>query len=358
MDKIKIGVVFGGRSAEHEISLISAYNVMKALDQTKYEIFPIGITEEGDFEYFENEPILDFDSPKTVKLNSNGQIIYFTTGGFFNSAKNETVKLDLVFPVLHGTYGEDGTMQGLLEMMDLPYVGAGVLGSAVGMDKDVMKKLLKEAGVKIGKFMTVIRGENIDYASIESTLGLPVFVKPANAGSSVGISKVQNEEELNKAVAEAFKFDNKIIIEETIVGAEIEISVLGNEKPEASLPGKVIPHHEFYSYEAKYLDENGADFEIPAKLNEQEISHIQEVAVLAYKALNTEGMARVDGFLTEDGRFIINEINTIPGFTKISMYPKLWEASGLPYSKLLDKLVDLTLDRAKKRKQILTNFLD
>jgi len=357
MNKLRIGVVFGGRSAEHEVSLISAYNVMKELDRTKYEIFPIGVTKDGVIEYFESEAILNFESPKTVKLDNSGQKIYFASGGFFSPAENKTFELDAVFPILHGTYGEDGAMQGLLEIMNLPYVGAGILGSAVGMDKDAMKKILKEAGVPIGKFQTVARGEKIDYASVESALGLPVFVKPANAGSSVGISKARNEEELNEAISEAFRFDNKILIEEEIVGAEIEVSVLGNEKPEASLPGKVIPRHEFYSYEAKYLDENGADFEIPAKLNEDEIFHIQKVAIQAYCALSAEGMARVDGFLAQDGRFIINEINTIPGFTKISMYPKLWEVSGLSYSRLLDKLIDLALDRAEKRRQVLTNFV-
>ncbi|MFA6963109.1 MAG: D-alanine--D-alanine ligase family protein [Patescibacteria group bacterium] len=356
MEKIRIGVLFGGRSAEHEISLISGYNVMKALDHTKYDIFPIGISKTGEFYHFANDAILNIESPTTVTLATGGEEIFFSVGGFYNPKAQAKTTLDVVFPVLHGTYGEDGTIQGMLEIMDLPYVGTGVLGSAVGMDKDIMKKILRDAGITIGKFLTVTSASEITFEKATEALGLPLFVKPANAGSSVGISKVHDESEYMTALEEAFKFDNKVLVEETIVGQEIEVSVMGNEKPEASLPGKVTPTHEFYDYDAKYLDENGATFEIPAKLSDQEIANVQEVAIKAYKALSAEGMSRVDGFLTPEGKFMIIEINTIPGFTKISMYPKLWEVSGLPYSQLLDKLVKLAIDRAEKRNEILTNY--
>jgi len=356
MAKLKIGVLFGGRSAEHEISLISAKNVMNALDKEKYEVFPIGITKNGEFKFYTNEAIQNYDSPKTVKLSGEGEEIFFTLHGFYSPKSGQKTELDVTFPVLHGTYGEDGTMQGLLEIMDLPYVGPGVLGSAVGMDKDVMKKLLRDADISIGKFITVSKEDEISFGQASAELGLPIFIKPANAGSSVGISKIKNGEEFDKAIKEAFRFDQKVLLEEAIVGDEIEVSILGNEEPQASLPGKVIPNHDFYSYEAKYLDENGATFEIPAKLSNEEIAHIQEVAIDAYTALNAEGLSRVDGFLTKDRKFIINEINTIPGFTKISMYPKLWEVSGLLYPQLLDKLIDLAINRATKRKAIMTNY--
>ena len=296
--KLKIGVLFGGKSAEHEVSVNSARNIIKALEKNKYQIIPIKISRKGKF----NFPSL--------------------------------AKVDVIFPVLHGPFGEDGIMQGVFKEMEKPFVGAGVLGSAVGMDKDVMKRLLREAGIPIGKFVTFQDGEKISFEKLKKNLGLPLFIKPANMGSSVGISKVKNKKEFSGAVRKAFKFDTKIIIEEFIKGKEVECSVLGNENPVASLPGEIIANQEFYSYEAKYVDE-GSVVEIPAKLPKHIIKKIRETAVKTFKVLGCEGLGRVDFFIKKNGQVLVNEINTIPGFTNISMYPKLWEASGIPLSQLL-----------------------
>jgi D-alanine-D-alanine ligase len=262
--------------------------------------------------------------------------------------------VDVVFPVLHGPFGEDGTVQGLLKLANLPFVGAGVLGSAVGMDKDVMKRLLRDAEIPIGKFLVFQRGDTLSYGKIKKQLGLPLFVKPANLGSSVGISKVGKKREFRAAIDEAFRYDNKIIIEEFIAGREIECSVLGNDEPIASLPGEIIVRHDFYSYDAKYIDDQGARLEIPAKLSGSVIQKIRKIAVRVYKALCCEGMARVDFFVQANGRVLVNEINTIPGFTKISMYPKMWEASGLSYPRLIDRLIRLALKRAHCERRLRT----
>jgi D-alanine-D-alanine ligase len=266
--------------------------------------------------------------------------------------------VDVVFPILHGTFGEDGTVQGLLKLAGIPFVGAGVLGSAVGMDKDVMKRLLRDAGIPIADFIVYIRSQHkkIDFAAVKSRLGMPVFVKPANLGSSVGVSKADGETDFGIAVGDAFKYDNKIIIEETIAGREIECSVLGNDEPIASLPGEVIAERGFYSYEAKYIDDTGAELRIPVDLPENTVKQIQTTAVKAYQALCCEGMARVDLFLKDDNEIVINEINTIPGFTNISMYPKLWEVSGIPYSELIDRLIQLAIDRFESEKRLETSF--
>jgi D-alanine-D-alanine ligase len=261
-------------------------------------------------------------------------------------------KVDVVFPVLHGTFGEDGTMQGLLELLDVAYVGADVLGSAVGMDKDVMKRLLRDASIPIGKFIALKSGESLAFNEAKKRLGIPMFIKPANLGSSVGVSKVKNEADFTKAMKKAFLYDSKILIEEFIDGREVECSVLGNENPIASVPGEVIPHQEFYSYEAKYIDENGAGLEIPAKLSKTVIKKIQELAIKTFLTLCCTGMGRVDCFVTKENKVYVNEINTIPGFTKISMYPKLWEASGIAYPKLIDRLITLAIERHQKEKKI------
>jgi D-alanine-D-alanine ligase len=265
--------------------------------------------------------------------------------------------------VLHGPYGEDGTIQGLLKLMNLPFVGASVLGSAVGMDKDVMKRLMRDAGIPTAHFLVFTRAarHTIDYATVVNELGLPCFVKPANLGSSVGISRVNNEAEFPQAIAKAFRYDTKILIEEYIQGKEIECSVLGNDAPIASLPGEVVTEtskHQFYSYEAKYLDEHGAVLEIPANLPESVIQRVQETSVRAFQVLCCEGMARVDSFVTPDGQVVVNEINTIPGFTRISMYPKLWEASGLSYSELIDRLIQLALERHALEQEIATSLIE
>jgi len=362
--KLRVGVLFGGKSAEHEISLLSAKNIVEAMDKEKYEVVLIGINKSG--EWFLHADLanclLNADNAKLIQLTKaqenvtlvakeKGNPLVNLSGGCSSEAP-----LDVIFPVLHGTYGEDGTMQGLLKLANIPFVGAGVLASAVGMDKDVMKRLLRDAGIPIAKFLTVHSHEKhlIDFEKITETVGLPFFVKPANLGSSVGISKVKNKAEFEEKIDFAFQFDHKVLIEENVTGREIECSVLGNENPIASLPGEVIPQHEFYSYEAKYLDENGALFEIPAKLVEKEVREIQALVIRAYQVLCCEGMARVDVFLTPDGRVILNEINTIPGFTRISMYPKMWESSGLSYQNLIDRLIALALQKYEKEQKLKT----
>ena len=316
--KLKIGILFGGKSAEHDVSIMSAQNIIDALDKDKYQIFPIKIEKDGDFN-------LDV-----------------------------TKKMDLIFPALHGPYGEDGSMQGLLKILGVPFVGAGVLGSALGMDKDVMKRLFKEAGISIGKYLVLNAEEKISFEKVKKTLNLPIFIKPANMGSSVGIEKVKNEEEFKKALKNAFQYDSKIIIEENINGQEIECSVLGNRNPIASIPGEVVPKKDFYSYEAKYIDENGAELLIPARLSKNIIKKVQDIAIKVFQTLSCEGMGRVDFFVKKSGEVIVNEINTIPGFTSISMYPKLWEASGMSLAKLLDKLIELAIERFERESKLKT----
>jgi D-alanine-D-alanine ligase len=264
----------------------------------------------------------------------------------------------VAFPILHGPFGEDGTVQGLLKLADIPFVGAGVLGSAAGMDKDVMKRLLRDAGIPIGKFITLRGGpaNAPSFADAAGELGAPFFVKPANMGSSVGVSKVYDEDGCRAALDEAFRFDSKVLIEENIPGREIECSVLGNDNPAASLPGEVRPSKEFYSYEAKYIDSNGAVLEIPAKLPPETVRRVQELAVKTFQTLECQGLSRVDFFLRDSGEVIVNEINTMPGFTKISMYPKLWEASGLGYRELIDRLIQLAIERFNAEKGLATSY--
>jgi D-alanine-D-alanine ligase len=317
-EKIRVAVLYGGRSSEHEVSLQSARNVIAAIDRRKYVVTPIRIPRSGR---------LDFAALR---------------------------RHDVVFPVLHGPNGEDGTIQGLLKLLDVPFVGPGVLGSAVGMDKDVTKRLLCEAGIPIADFLTFERGERVIFSAVWRKLGRPVFVKPANQGSSVGVGKARTDVELKRAIATAFRYDRKILIEEAVPGREIEVAMLGNAEPRASVPGEIVPTHEFYSYEAKYLDENGAVLKIPAVLPAVQIRKVQRLAVRAFKALCLEGMARVDFFLKKDGAFLVNEANTIPGFTRISMYPKLWAASGLPYPKLIDELIRLAMERHAEERRLST----
>jgi D-alanine-D-alanine ligase len=355
--KIRVGVLFGGKSAEHEISLQSAKSIIDALDRDKYEAVLIGIDKSGEWHLRDaDQYLLNADDPKEILLDQSRAAVALIPkedGKHLVSLSKigEAQSVDLVFPVLHGPNGEDGTVQGLLKLAGIPFVGSGVLGSAIGMDKDVMKRLLRDAGVPIAKFLVCTMGQEIDFQEIKEKLGVPFFVKPANLGSSVGISKVRSEEEFDEALCHAFEYDHKILIEEFIEGREIECSVLGNEAPIASLPGEVIPQHEFYSYEAKYLDANGAHFQIPVSLPSDLTEKIQDLAIKAYKTLCCEGMARVDFFLKKNGDLFVNELNTIPGFTKISMYPKLWEASGLPFAQLIDCLIELALQRFEKEQR-------
>lgn len=364
--KLRVGVLFGGKSAEHEISLISAKNVIDAMDKAKYEVFLIAIDKNGEWHLKKGyEYLMHADNPKLVHLYGDKQTVALVPKhhrkelmSYSGNQLQDSLQLDVIFPVLHGTYGEDGTVQGLLKLSNIPFVGAGVLGSALGMDKDVMKRLLRDAKIPTARFITIhaLEKNKFSFDEVVKELGLPFFIKPANLGSSVGIAKVKNEEQYLSALHEAFLYDRKVLIEEFIQGREIECSVLGNDEPIASLPGELIPQHEFYSYEAKYIDENGALFTIPAILDQELVAHIQQKAVEAYKALCCEGMARVDFFLKPSGEVVVNEINTIPGFTKISMYPKLWEASGIGYSDLIDRLIALALDRHDKELQLKTTY--
>ncbi len=347
--KMNIAIIFGGKSAEHEVSINSARNIVKAIDKNKYDITLIGINRSGEwFSFDEQELLLKEKLFSQDKKTKNITVIPFTEKEKFFLRIGKADKLiDVVFPVLHGPFGEDGTIQGLLKLFNAPFIGPSVLGSAIGMDKDVSKRLLKEAGIPIAKFLVCKsdKKNNISFDKIKKNLGLPFFIKPANLGSSIGISKVKNENEFDKAVKKAFSYDNKIIVEEFIKGKEIECSVLGNENPIASIPGEIIPSHDFYSYEAKYLDKNGAIMAVPANISVSITKKIQELASKTFKTLCCEGMGRVDFFLTEKNEIFVNEINTIPGFTSISMYPKLWEASGISYPKLIDRLIELAIDR-------------
>ncbi len=366
MKKIKICLLFGGRSGEHEVSLQSAKSIYEVLDKNKYAIFLVGIDKQGHWLLGNSSNyLLNATNPKLIALNKNNTtevtaIKKHTSSELISPKSGHPISnIDVFFPVMHGTYGEDGSIQGFLELLDVAYVGAGVLGSALGMDKDVMKRLLNHNGIKTAKFKAIKKSQwgSDTLNDVIKVFGFPMFVKPANLGSSVGINKAKNKSELEKFVKEAFLYDTKILIEQPVKGREVECSVLGNDKPIASLPGEVIPQHEFYSYEAKYVDENGAILKIPASnLAKKTIRKIQETAIKAFKSLECSGMARVDFFLEPNGEVIVNEINTIPGFTKISMYPKLWEASGLPYSKLLDKLIELAMEKKKEKGKLKRSY--
>jgi D-alanine-D-alanine ligase len=350
--KIRVGLLFGGRSGEHEVSLISAASVLKGLDPAKYEVVPIGITRQGQWRVGSKAlkllpEVLDRGTPIIPSVDPQGPKLVPTGAG---RIRPPAPPLDVIFPVLHGTFGEDGTVQGLLELANVPYVGAGVLASAVGMDKDVMKRLFRDAGLPVVKWICVLRREWENSAAkvkrrVESELHYPVFVKPANLGSSVGISKVPSAKLLGSAMDLAAQYDRKIVVERGLDAREIECSVLGNELAEASLPGEVVPVNEFYDYEAKYLKE-GSELIIPAPVSKRQTREVQDLAIRAFRAIDGAGMGRVDFLLDRKTRRIfVNEINTLPGFTSISMYPKLWEASGLAYPKLLDRLIELGLER-------------
>jgi len=355
--KINVGILFGGKSVEHEISVRSSKNVYDAINKDKYNVVMIGISKDG--RWYLN-PSITKDG--CVAESEQIALIPGTYGAqLYNiNEKSEMEKLDVIFPILHGPYGEDGTMQGLLKLVNLPFVGPGVLGSAIGMDKEVMKRLLKDQQIPSAKYLVFNKylsdASNPTFEEVKAYLGLPVFIKPANLGSSVGISKAANKEEFDAAINMAFQYDQKIIVEENIKGREIECSVLGNAQPKASLPGEVKSTHDFYSYEAKYLDEHGAVLEIPANLSESMIARIREMAIKAFKALYCEGLTRVDFFLTDQDEPLINEVNTIPGFTNISMYPKLWEATGISYSELIDQLIQLAIERHGREMELKTSI--
>jgi D-alanine-D-alanine ligase len=391
MAKLRVGILFGGRSGEHEVSLLSAASVVNAIDNTKFEVVPIGITKDGRWVTAAHAERLlkgmpldheerhlragDPDATPGAAVLAKGEAVVVPPEPHrkalvpFESAaptptrraSDRAIDVDIVFPVLHGTFGEDGTIQGLLELADLPYVGAGVLGSAAGMDKDMMKSLFRAVGLPIVKHVTILRGDwkrdpRKAEKFVQKSLKFPMFVKPANLGSSVGISKAHNSKELGPAIEEAAKFDRKIVIEQGVGGKnnkarEIECSVLGNDHPEASVPGEIVPVKEFYDYGAKYLDE-GSELIIPAKLKKSEIKNIQRLAVAAFQAVDCSGLARVDFLMDpKSHKVYLNEINTMPGFTSISMYPKLWDASGLKYSDLIERLIHLGLERHAEKKK-------
>jgi D-alanine-D-alanine ligase len=356
--KIRVGILFGGKSAEHEVSLQSAKNIAEAIDKDKYEISLIGIDKTGRWLLpNQSQFLLSASDAKLVRLNmENEQIVALIpqSGGKLTnlSDENSHTVVDVVFPILHGPFGEDGTVQGLLKLAGVPFVGAGVLGSAVGMDKDVMKRLLRDAAIPIPGFVAVREENTPDFDALSAELGLPFFVKPANLGSSVGVNKVRNRTAFEKACNEAFQYDTKVLIEEFIDGRELECSVLGNQNPIASMVGEVTPSHEFYSYEAKYIDDHGAALEVPADIPAETSERVRELAIKTFKTLSGEGLGRVDFFLKKDGALLVNEINTIPGFTKISMYPRLWEMSGISYRELIDRLIQLVLERFEREQKL------
>jgi D-alanine-D-alanine ligase len=390
MKRLRVGILFGGRSGEHEISLLSAASVFNAIDKNKYEVVPIGITKQGHWvTAADAERLLkgrahddrhlragDPEATSAAAVLASGESVvvppephqpgsglapFQTDNAMVRRAADRAINVDIIFPVLHGTFGEDGTIQGLLELADLPYVGAGVLGSAAGMDKDIMKALFRAAGLPIVKQVTVLRGDweaqrkKVEKL-VESKLKYPVFVKPANLGSSVGISKAHDRKQLGPAIDEAARFDRKIVIEQGVGGnkqkaREIECAVLGNDNPEASVPGEIVPGQEFYDYNAKYLDE-GSQLIIPAKLSKTETKRVQQLAIAAFKAIDCSGLARVDFLMEPKTRKIyLNEINTMPGFTSISMYPKLWVATGVTYPELIERLIRLGTERHQEKKK-------
>jgi D-alanine-D-alanine ligase len=379
--KLRIAVIFGGRSGEHEVSLLSAASVLKAIDKKKYDVVPIGITKEGQWVMAADAQRLIAGEPAEKVLASviaQGEAVLLPPVPSSSLLPNEKsgigkhpqgagiTAVDCVFPVMHGTFGEDGTIQGLFELADIAYVGSGVLGSAAGMDKDVMKRLFASAGLPITKHLTFLRNEwkagpRKATTQIEAALKYPLFVKPANLGSSVGISKVHDRTELAPAMDLAASFDRKIVVEQSVGGSkkmgkarELEVAVLGNDSPEASVVGEIVPGKEFYDYEAKYLSDGSIPI-IPAKLSRQVAKEVREMAIAAFKSCDCAGLARVDFLLEPDsatgkpGKLYLNEINTLPGFTSISMYPKLWAASGLKYPDLIDRLISLAIERRTER---------
>lgn len=369
---MKIGILFGGKSGEHEVSIVSAMSVAKALDKNKYDVTMIGIDKTGRWVLPDEQTLLEFqNNPRLLQLKnlkeSLGVLPYEGSKQIVSANSNQQIampeKFDVIFPVLHGTYGEDGTIQGLLELSNIPYVGSGVLGSSLGMDKDLAKRVFSAAGIPVVPWLTI---RKIDYVKnqkgiieqAEKEFGYPYFVKPANMGSSVGVHKVKSREDASEKLRDAFLYDTKILIEKAISARELEVSVLGNHEPKASIVGEIIPTHEFYSYEAKYIDENGAHLKIPAEnLSQNQAEKIQNFAVKAFQSIECRGLGRVDFFLDKNsGEIFLNEINTIPGFTSISMYPKLWAATGLQYPQLLDELIHLALEQHKEKNDLKTSF--
>ena len=363
--KKRVGIIFGGISGEHEISLRSAKAVIDAIDRQAYDVVLIGISPTGRWQLFDQASFDQITGSSLTRLPEDRDEVLLINGSEGSELINRNNplqpigNLDVVFPVLHGTYGEDGTVQGFLELAGVAYVGAGVLGSALGMDKEVQKRLLAHARLPL---LPYIPGTAFDWQNDRETfrnevlkLGFPLFTKPANLGSSVGIRKVEDEAALDEALDFALRYDTKLVVEKGIDAREIECAVLGNEIVEVSIPGEIRPKHDFYSYESKYLDDDGAELLIPAELSEEESEHVRRLAARVFQVLECSGMARVDFLLDrKSGELYVNELNSIPGFTPISMYPKLWEATGLPYPKLIDRLIELAIDRHRMRDSLET----
>ena len=364
--KLRIGVIFGGRSGEHEVSIRSARSVIEAIDKSKYEVIPIAITKEGNWlapaAAAELLPATAQRLLSKQQLGSSKEDVAIVGDPSRNElieldSKSNVGRLDVVFPVLHGTYGEDGTLQGLLELAAIPFVGCGTLASSCGMDKVVMKALFKEAGLPICRYTWLLRTdwENDPDAvtrRIKREIGLPCFVKPANLGPSVGVSKATDKGSLAKAIDLAARYDRKIIIEELVDGREIECAVIGNDEPQASLPGEYVIHEEsarFLDYTEKYSSTGNVDFVVPARISKTLIARIQKLAVTAFKAIDASGLARVDFFLKKDGELLLNEINTLPGLTDVSGFPKMWEATGVPFPQVIDRLIELAIERHRER---------
>jgi len=367
--RLKVGVLFGGRSAEHEVSLRSAAAIVGALDRDKYEVIPLKIGRDGGWQLPAAREHAFLEGVAGEEPKPTGLLADPTCSELLVQEKPQASwqphtgpgRLDVVFPVLHGTYGEDGTVQGFLELTGIPYVGAGVAASAVAMDKALMKSVFCDRGLPVLPYQVISRFDwdraaKQILAPIEENLSYPLFVKPANLGSSVGVSKVKSFEELTPAICEAFRYDRKAIVEQGIDAREIEVSVLGNDEPRASLPGEVVPSREFYDYRAKYIDDD-SKLLIPAPLDEETTSRAQQLAIDAFTAVDAAGMARADLFLSRStGELFVNEVNTIPGFTSISMYPKLWEASELSFSELVDRLIELALERSSQKAKLETKY--
>lgn len=361
--RLRVGVIFGGRSGEHEVSVMSARGILKALDPARFEAVPIGIDRDGRWQLVEPRALLAPGQAGTDRVGE-GALVRTNDPASTALERREPSDLsgrfgvDVFFPIVHGSQGEDGALQGLLEMAGAPYVGCGVLGSAVGMDKDVSKRLLRDAGLPVVDFVVARAGGVAGPAlaqRVQAELGYPCFVKPANLGSSVGVSKVRTPAELAGALDEAFRYDRKLVIERGIDAREIETAVLGLAQPEVSLPGEIVPRHEFYSYEAKYLDPEGAELIVPAPLSAEQTREVQRLSLRAFEALELEGLARVDFFLDRnDGRWFVNEVNTLPGFTEVSMYARMWQHTGLSYRDLVTRLIELALTRFEARQKLET----
>lgn len=360
MSKLRVGIIFGGRSAEHEVSLQSARNIVDALDRSRFEPVLIGIDKQGHWHLNDTSNFLiNQENPALIALNQSNRELAVVpgkaSGQLVETSSQELLgHVDVIFPIVHGTLGEDGCLQGLLRMADLPFVGTDVLGSAVCMDKDISKRLLRDAGLAVTPFVTLTRANRArhDFAQVRAALGLPLFVKPANQGSSVGVSKVEDEAQYQAAVELALGFDHKVLVESAVRGREIECAVLGNDQPIASGCGEIVVGSGFYSYDSKYIDEQAAQVVVPAAIDHEASERIRALAIEAFQVLGCSGLARVDVFLTDSGQVLINEVNSLPGFTRISMYPKLWQAAGMSYSELVSRLIELALERHDERQAL------